>query len=267
MTALSLLCPLRDFPFMLPGCFPLALVLVVTALLPVAALLFRLAYYLRHQRLHFSEAVLVRGRIAGLQPGEPVGQREGGGGPACWFLLHQQSGSLLPVMSESAALAGRRRLRGGQAVTVLGLAGSVPRPGEALFRQPAAVPGVQALQIAPDRLSLVRLLTWGALISWFVFALWLSSTIARGRRSYAAPTSVGEATTAAGEPMRLALAGPAPADLVDGCLAERLLPSPSEHWRGRLRPDRSPPRTDGGRGPGRRGGHGRAAAGLPSRRR
>lgn len=170
MQTAALLFPLSDFPDMLPGCLPTGLVLLITALVPLAALILRFVYYRRRERVELG--IRVRGKVAGVPEGELVYEaRDDGSVLARPFQLRGRDGDLTPVVLEGALVPSRRtRIRGGQAVTVLAVRGMVPRWRETLFRESALESGLQALAIAHDRRGLVRGITWTAVVGWLALA-------------------------------------------------------------------------------------------------
>jgi hypothetical protein len=183
MLTATLLCSLRslgDLAYMLPGCMPVGMILMITAVLPLAAALAWIIYHWRRVRVSIGGELKLKGTVEGVPRGELVYGERQGSWVARRFLLRCRNGETLPVAPDGALVPSRRtRIRGGQKVTVLALRAMLPRGRETLFRESSIEPGVQAVMIARDRLQLLRCSVCAAVTGWLALAGWMGYWQAR----------------------------------------------------------------------------------------
>jgi hypothetical protein len=152
----TLLCPITDFPYMLPECAPLGTIFVVSLLVPLTMVALLLRRHLRRKAARRFALVWVKGIVRG-----PGRRGDGIAGP---FRLASGTSEVLVSPPQGAP-----PLRVGQRVAVAGVEGGAAPFGERLFRQPSLLPAIEATEI--DRglsrralaISLVVLLAWLAL--------------------------------------------------------------------------------------------------------
>lgn len=177
----SLLCPLSDFPYMLPECVPVGTVLMFAAVVPVVVVCWHLAW---RQRTHgwMGLGARVRGRVsAATRPetehakgGVVYGRGREGDWECRLFAVRRRGREPVVVDPRDAELIGwPRRVRTGCRVTVLGVTGMVRLPDERLYRECPSRPGVLATRIVREGWPPFRWLTPLALGGWLVFALLL----------------------------------------------------------------------------------------------
>lgn len=155
MDPLPLLCPLTDFPYMLPECVPVAPLLIVTAALPLVAAIVLLRRHLRMRDGKFLGQVQLCG-VVRLRDGPSLHLRTSGGE--------------VLVSAADAVLRGRPLVTG-RRVAVTGIHGLVAVPGEQLFRQPARAGGIDAIEIRATRWDFLGwLLPTLAIAAWLAFA-------------------------------------------------------------------------------------------------
>lgn len=150
-----LLCPLTDFPYMLPECTPIWQVWALAAALPLALLL----YGRRRGGRSGIALQRVAGRVLGAAATGARGER--------LIQVQGPTGSTW-VAFTPAEVAGAARLRAGQRVLVEGWPREDIRLArERLYREPLTCSGLAAVSIAHDRTAwrvagLVLLGVWGA---------------------------------------------------------------------------------------------------------
>ena len=173
-----LLCPLSDFPYMLPRCVPTAALITWSSLVPLGFLLCWLAAGIRHRR--YAGVHRVAGVVTASDGAGPVvlGRADDGAWVARPFTLRAR-GQTLAVAPTSAAVRGwGRRVCVGQRVIVEGVEGVVRLPGEQLFRGTSTLPGLEAVQVhlpLPRPLGLLVLTVLGGWLT-FVLVLLLRTT-------------------------------------------------------------------------------------------
>ena len=156
MDPLPLLCPITDFPYMLPGCVPVAPLLIVSTVLPLAAVIALLRRYLRARDGKLLGQIQLRGVVC-VRDGPSLRLRTAGGEV---------------LVSAADALLRGRPLVAGRRVAVTGVDGVVAVPGEQLFRQPAREGGIDAIEIRATRWDLLGwLLPALAIAAWLAFAI------------------------------------------------------------------------------------------------
>jgi len=141
---------------MLPECVPTAPLLIVSAPLPLVAVIVLLRRFLRARDGKLLGQIQLRG-VVGVRDGSSL-------------RLRTTEGEVL-VSAADAVLRGRP-LVSGRRVAVTGVDGVIAVPGEQLFRQPARAGGIDAIEIRATRWDLLGwLLPALAIAAWLAFAV------------------------------------------------------------------------------------------------
>jgi hypothetical protein len=174
----SLLCPLHDFPYMLPECVPVGSLLLITAAVPLVVVCWHLAWQ-RRTHVWMGLGARIRGRVCALPRPDPghrqevvYGRDREGDWACCLFTVRRRGREPVVVDPRDAELMGwPQRVRPGCRVTVLGVNGMVHLPEEHLYRDCPSRPAVLATRIVREGWPPFRWLTPVAVGVWLLFAL------------------------------------------------------------------------------------------------
>lgn len=166
----TLLCPITDFPFMLPECVPVGAILTISSLVPLAVLMHLVRLYQRRRQAQLLGNIQLRGVVTGFgEPGAVVcGPLDD---PWHTFRLRCPDDEVLVSPRGARIRTWPRTVCVGHRVTVVGIDGTVLSPGEQLFRQPGSRPGIEAIEISRDRRRLSTLLITAVLLAWLGFVV------------------------------------------------------------------------------------------------